>query len=49
MPPVLFRVTTRVCHSKGLVELCKREEVGVKEYVKGIKKCMEEIILYLRM
>ncbi len=30
--PVLFRVTTRVCHSKGIVELAKREEKGVKEY-----------------
>lgn len=36
--PVLFRVTTRVCHSKGLVELGKRVEVGVKEYTKNIKK-----------
>ncbi|HEY8363319.1 MAG TPA: indolepyruvate ferredoxin oxidoreductase subunit alpha [Tissierellaceae bacterium] len=36
--PVLFRVTTRVCHSKGVVELGEREEVGVKEYVKNPKK-----------
>lgn len=36
--PVLFRVTTRVCHSKGVVELGEREEVGIKEYVKDIKK-----------
>ena len=36
--PVLFRVTTRVCHSKGLVELGERQEVEVKEYVKNIKK-----------
>lgn len=36
--PVLLRVTTRVCHSKGLVELGERQEVGVKEYVKDIKK-----------
>ncbi|MFA5576765.1 MAG: indolepyruvate ferredoxin oxidoreductase subunit alpha [Tissierellaceae bacterium] len=36
--PVLFRVTTRVCHSKGPVEIGEREEVGIKEYVKDIKK-----------
>ncbi|NMA86604.1 MAG: indolepyruvate ferredoxin oxidoreductase subunit alpha [Tissierellia bacterium] len=36
--PVLFRVTTRVCHSKGIVELDEREEKGVKEYTKDIKK-----------
>lgn len=35
---VLFRVTTRVCHSKSLVELADREEVGVKEYVKDPSK-----------
>ncbi|HSH36622.1 indolepyruvate ferredoxin oxidoreductase subunit alpha, partial [Schnuerera sp.] len=36
--PVLFRITTRVCHSKGLVELKDRKEVGIKEYTKDIKK-----------
>jgi len=36
--PVIFRLTTRVCHSKGIVELAERKEVGVKEYVKDIKK-----------
>lgn len=36
--PVLFRVTTRVCHSKSLVELGERVEVGVKEYHKDVKK-----------
>lgn len=36
--PVLFKVTTRVCHSKGAVELLDREEVGVKEYVKNPRK-----------
>lgn len=35
---ILFRVTTRICHSKGLVELNEREEVGVKEYKKDVKK-----------
>lgn len=36
--PVLFRVTTRVCHSKGIVELGERQEIGIKEYTKDIKK-----------
>ncbi len=36
--PVLFKMTTRVCHSKGPVELLDREEVGVKEYVKDPTK-----------
>lgn len=36
--PVLFRVTTRICHSKGMVELGEREEVSIKEYVKNPKK-----------
>lgn len=36
--PVLFRVTTRVCHSKGIVEFSEREEIGIKEYEKNIKK-----------
>lgn len=36
--PVIFRLTTRICHSKGAVELGEREEVGIKEYTKDIKK-----------
>ena len=36
--PVLYRVTTRVCHSKSLVEPGEREEVLVKEYVKNVPK-----------
>ena len=36
--PVLFRVTTRICHSKSIVELGEREEVGFKPYVKNISK-----------
>ncbi|QEK12469.1 indolepyruvate ferredoxin oxidoreductase subunit alpha [Crassaminicella thermophila] len=36
--PVLFRVTTRICHSKTLVELGEREEVGIKPYKKDISK-----------
>lgn len=35
---VLFKVTTRVCHSKGIVELGHREEVGIKEYEKNPMK-----------
>jgi indolepyruvate ferredoxin oxidoreductase alpha subunit len=35
---VLFRMTTRVCHSKGLVEFCDRKEVGKKPYVKDYMK-----------
>lgn len=36
--PVLFRMTTRVCHSKGIVELQDRVEVGIKPYEKNIAK-----------
>ncbi len=36
--PVLFRMTTRVCHSKSLVELGERQNVPIKPYVKNIKK-----------
>lgn len=39
--PVLFRVTTRVCHSKSLVNVGLRQDIGVKEYKKDVKKyCM---------
>lgn len=38
--PVLIRMTTRVCHSKGIVECCDREEVATKEYIKDVKKYM---------
>jgi indolepyruvate ferredoxin oxidoreductase alpha subunit len=34
--PVIFRMTTRICHSKGIVSLGEREEVEVKEYKKNI-------------
>ena len=33
--PVLLRMTTRVCHSKSIVECSEREEVGIKEYKKN--------------
>ncbi|MGV8979599.1 indolepyruvate ferredoxin oxidoreductase subunit alpha [Clostridium sp.] len=36
--PVLFRVTTRLCHSKGIVECGDRLDVAIKEYVKDVKK-----------
>ena len=36
--PVLFRMTTRVCHSKSLVELGERQDVPLKPYAKNIKK-----------
>lgn len=36
--PVLFRMTTRICHSKGIVELEDRIEVGIKPYEKNIPK-----------
>lgn len=36
--PVLFRVSTRICHSKSLVETAERVEVAVKPYTKDTKK-----------
>jgi indolepyruvate ferredoxin oxidoreductase, alpha subunit len=36
--PILFRVTTRVCHSKSLVDVGERTEVGKKPYVKNLQK-----------
>ena len=36
--PVIFRTTTRLAHSQGLVELYDRQEVEDKEYVKDIRK-----------
>lgn len=39
--PVLFRVTTRICHSKSVVSIGTRQDAGVKEYKKDVKKyCM---------
>ncbi|MTI68199.1 MAG: indolepyruvate ferredoxin oxidoreductase subunit alpha [Firmicutes bacterium] len=35
---VLLRLTTRICHSKGVVDFEDREEVGIKEYNKDIPK-----------
>ncbi|SCH39149.1 MULTISPECIES: indolepyruvate ferredoxin oxidoreductase subunit alpha [unclassified Romboutsia] len=36
--PVLIRVTTRVCHSKGIVECLDRNEVEIKPYRKNVAK-----------
>ncbi|KDR95436.1 indolepyruvate ferredoxin oxidoreductase alpha subunit [Peptoclostridium litorale DSM 5388] len=36
--PVLFRVTTRICHSKTMVELGERVEVAKKPYEKNVSK-----------
>ena len=36
--PVLFRMTTRVCHSKSVVELGERQEVPVRKYEKHPEK-----------
>ncbi|MCK5035051.1 MAG: indolepyruvate ferredoxin oxidoreductase subunit alpha [Candidatus Sabulitectum sp.] len=36
--PVLLRVTTRICHSKSIVEVGPRKEVQVKGYTKDIAK-----------
>lgn len=36
--PILFRMTTRTCHSKSLVEFNEREEVKIKEYKKDTSK-----------
>jgi len=38
--PVLLRVTTRVCHSKGIVTCGEREEAPAREYVKNARKYM---------
>lgn len=36
--PVLYRVTTRICHSKSVVELGKRKEVEPKKYERNAAK-----------
>lgn len=38
--PVLYRVTTRLCHSKGIVYCNDREEVKIKEYIKNPQKTL---------
>lgn len=36
--PFVFRTTTRLAHSQGLVELCDREEIPDKPYEKNIQQ-----------
>ncbi|NTW72761.1 MAG: 4Fe-4S binding protein, partial [Eubacteriaceae bacterium] len=36
--PVLFRLTTRICHSKSLVECYPQEKVEIKDYLRNIPK-----------
>lgn len=36
--PVLIRLTTRISHSKSIVEIAERENVEVKGYEKNVKK-----------
>lgn len=36
--PLLFRMTTRVCHSKGIVDCGERNEVGIRAYEKNVPK-----------
>ncbi len=36
--PVLLRLSTRISHSQSIVDLCDRNEVGLKEYAKNPKK-----------
>lgn len=36
--PVLFRMTTRVCHSKSIVECQDRQEIPIKDYKKNKEK-----------
>lgn len=36
--PVILRTTTRLAHSQGIVELCDRQEIEDKPYVKDIRK-----------
>lgn len=36
--PVFVRLTTRIAHSRSMVELSERNEIGLKPYVKNIQK-----------
>jgi len=36
--PVLFRMTTRICHSKSIVEFGERQQAAKKPYVKNLQK-----------
>lgn len=49
--PVILRMTTRVCHSKSIVEVGERKEVPLKEWVKDPAKyvCLPAISRNLRV
>ncbi|MCK9267155.1 MAG: indolepyruvate ferredoxin oxidoreductase subunit alpha [Alkaliphilus sp.] len=49
--PVLVRMTTRVCHSKGIVHCCERKEVQIKDYKKDVMKyvCVPAVSKRLRV
>lgn len=49
--PVLFRMTTRVCHSKSIVECTERVEAAIKPYIKNEGKyvCVPANAKLLRM
>lgn len=36
--PVVYRTTTRLAHSQGIVELSNRQEIPDKEYIKNVQK-----------
>ena len=36
--PVLMRITTRICHSKSIVEIGPRQEVAKKPYARNLQK-----------
>lgn len=38
--PVMLRMTTRVCHSKSIVELKERNEVALKEWTKILRNTL---------
>lgn len=49
--PVLIRMTTRVCHSKGIVDCYEREKIEIKDYVKDVNKyvCVPAVSKKLRI
>lgn len=47
--PVLFRVTTRICHSKGIVELGERVDKDIIPYEKRIDKYVTIPVNAMRM
>ncbi len=47
--PILMRMTTRACHSKGIVECGERKEVPGKKYEKNVPKYMTAPALARKM